>query len=69
LRLQIPDSANENETGVNRRVVKPNSYLEQYAEVRALFMGSSERGREEQEIMRKRDLKLARLEGGKHSQA
>ena len=61
LRLQIPDSANENETGVNRRVVKPNSYLEQYAEVRALFMGSSERGREEQEIMRKRDSRLARI--------
>jgi hypothetical protein len=37
------------------------SYLEQYAEVRALFMGSSQRGNKEQEIMRKRDAQLARM--------
>jgi len=59
LRLQITHSANENEAKITPQAHMPKSYLEQYAEVRALFVGSSQRGREEQEIMRRRGTRPA----------
>ena len=60
LRMRIPCSASENELRVTPQVHVPKSFLEQYAEVRALFMGSSRRRREEQEVMRKRDSAMGR---------
>lgn len=69
LRLEIPHTATENGTKVTPKALAPKSYLEQYAEMRSLFMDSSQRGREEQEIMRKRDLRFATMGRKEHGMA
>jgi len=69
LRVQIQHTAKDKETTVISKALLPRSYLERYAEVRALFVGSSERGREEQATMRRRDVRLAKMEAREDRQA